>query len=217
MSYPRPATAVSVATCALAAGLIGGAIALPAEYAAARAPLARAADATTPAESAKTSSASESPEEFEGLFAEGEGDEEEVAEGTATAGPTGTSASAGGVSGEGAAGNRGSTSEADAHVSSLKLVRASASALSHHAVRASEIRFAFTLSTSVRVRVQLARASSRAGEVRWRVLPDTVTLTGLQGLNRARLHAANALPAGEYRLTVAAARGSARSILIRVS
>ena len=196
---------------------MGGAIALPAEYAAARTPLTRAADPASPGESAKTSSASESPEEFEGLFAEGEGEEEEVAEGTSAAGATGSSASAGGVSGGGLAADNGSAGEAGARISSLKLVRASASALSHRAVQASEIRFAFTLSATVRVRVRLARASSRAGEVRWHVLPDTVTLSGVRGVNRARLHGANALPAGEYRLTLAAARGGARSILIRVS
>ena len=197
---------------------MGGAIALPAEYAAARTPLTSATEPASPGESAKTSSASESPEEFEGLFAEGEGEEEEeVAEGTSAAGPTGTSASAGGVSGEGLAAGSGSAGEAGARISSLKLVRASASALSHRAVQASEIRFAFTLSANARVRVRLARASSRAGEVRWHVLPDTVTLSGVRGLNRARLHGANALPAGEYRLTLAAARGGARSILIRVT
>ena len=217
MSCPRPATAVRVATCALAAGLMGGAIALPTAYAAARSPLTRAADPLSPSESAKTSSASESPEEFEGLFAEGEGEEEEVAEGTSVAGPTGSSASAGGVSGEGLAGGGGGAGEAGARISSLKLVRASASALAHRAVHASEIRFAFTLSAIARVRVRLARASSRAGEVRWHVLPDTVALSGVRGLNRARLHGGNALLAGEYRLTVAAERGSARSILIRVS
>jgi hypothetical protein len=197
---------------------MGTVIALPTEYAAARAPLTRAADAASPDESAKTSSAGESPEEFEGLFAEGEGEEEEeVMEGTGAAGPTGASARAGGVSGESVAVEGGSAGEAGARISSLKLVRASASALAHRAVRASEIRFAFTLSANARVRVRLARASSRAGEVRWRALPDTVTLSGVRGLNRARLHAGNALLAGEYRLTVAAARGRARSILIRVS
>lgn len=216
MSCPRPATAVRVLTCALTAALTGGAIALPAEYAAARTLPTRAADPASAAETAKNASAAESPEEFEGLFAEGEGEEEEVAEGTSVPSPTGTSASAGGVSGGEVAGE-GTGSEASAHVSSLKLVRASASALSHRAVHASQIRFAFTLSADARVRVRLARASSRAGEVRWHLLPDTVTLSGVRGLNRARLHASNPLPAGEYRLTVAAARGSARSILIRVS
>jgi hypothetical protein len=213
MSCPRPATAVRAAACALAAGLLGGLVALPTDYAAARAPLTRAADPVTPAEPAKTSSASESDEEFEGLWDEGEGEEEEeVAEGTSAVGATGTSVPAGGATGEALA----DEGEAGARVTSLKLVRASTSALSHRAVRASQIRFEFTLSATARVRVRLARASSRAGEVRWRVLAGTFALSGARGINHARLHATDPLPEGEYRLSVATARGSARSILIRV-
>ena len=215
MSCPRPATAVRLAACALATALAGGLTALPVDCADARAALASAPNPPSGTGPAQTSSAGsgEAGEEFE-AYAEGE--EEEVQEGSASAGPTGTSASAREVSGQTVAVEEGAGSSV-VRVSSLKLVRSSAEALAHRAVRVSQVRFAFTLSAAARVRVVLARASDDAGEVRWHALRDTVTLGAARGRNRARLRASGVLSPGEYRLTLLAARGNGRSILIRVS
>lgn len=125
-------------------------------------------------------------------------------------------AGAGGGSTASAEGQVASASEAAVRLSSLRLERASASALAHHAVHASQIRFAFALSGPAKVRATLARASNSAGEVHWRDLPDSLTLTGAAGVNHAHLHGGRELARGEYRLALIAGRGAARSILIRI-
>jgi hypothetical protein len=191
-------------------------LALAAEYASARAPVAESA-VPADGEAVKgpivNGGEAGAGEGVEAPFAEGTGEEEEAEE---AGGPTGTSAST--RLGEAPPGEvrAGAPGEAPVRVSALRLVRASASALTHREVRASRVRFEFTLSAASEVHVTLARASDRAGEVRWRALPDSRTLTAARGSNRARLHAANVLSAGEYRLTVRADDGAARSVLIRV-
>jgi len=201
----------------LAAALTGGLLALPSDCAAAR---GAASSPTIPQSNGQSAGGSEQSldEELEELYAEGEGEEDEVVEGSGSSSPSRTSASSGSGYSEAPTveGSAASAGEADVRISSLKLVRTSAEALAHRAVRASQICFGFKLSASAHVRASLARASNRAGEVRWRALHDTVTLSGARGSNHARLRAANELGPGEYRLTLAPAEGIARSLLIRV-
>ena len=102
-------------------------------------------------------------------------------------------------------------------LSSLKLARKSVAAMAHRAVHASQVRFAFTISAAASVEVRLARASARAGEVRWHTLADSLTLSAVRGSNHGRLHAANLLRAGEYRLTLSVTPGISRAIIIRVN
>jgi hypothetical protein len=132
--------------------------------------------------------------------AEGEEAEIEVEEGT-TGAPAGRKAHAGRLV---------------ARLSGLRLARASAAALAHHAVPASKIRFTFSLSTAAKVHVTLARAVSQKGRVHWRGMADSLTLAAPGGRNRGRLRAANMLVAGRYRLTLRASRGGSRSIIIHV-
>jgi hypothetical protein len=106
---------------------------------------------------------------------------------------------------------------AQVRLSSLKLARRSGAAMAHRAVRASQVRFAFTISAATSVQVRLARASARAGEVRWHTLADSLTLSAVRGSNHGRLHAANLLRAGEYRLTLSVTPGISRAIIIRVN
>jgi hypothetical protein len=150
---------------------------------------------------------------------EAEADVEEGEEGERRFAGAGGGANTAGGAGGFKEGPAASAAEAAGRVriSSLRLLRTTVTALAHRAVRASQVRFAFTLSAPARVRVRLARASNRAGEVRWRALPDSVTLAAARGVDRARLHAANVLGAGEYRLTLIAYHGNSRSIIIRVS
>jgi hypothetical protein len=101
-------------------------------------------------------------------------------------------------------------------LSGLRLTRATVAALSHRHVRASQIRFAFTLSSPDKVRVRLARARSREGHLNWSAMADSVTLAAPRGRDRGRLHAANVLAAGGYRLTLSARRGDSRSLIIHI-
>jgi hypothetical protein len=101
-------------------------------------------------------------------------------------------------------------------LSSLKLARKSVAALAHRAVRASQVRFTFTISAPASVEVRLARGSARAGEVRWHTVADSLTLSAVRGSNHGRLHGANVLRAGEYRLRLSVTPSSSRAIIIRV-
>lgn len=101
-------------------------------------------------------------------------------------------------------------------LSDLRLTHSGAAALEHPALRASEIRFAFTLSAGAKVRARLAKDLTHGARAHWHALADSVTLAGVRGHNRARLRASSVLQAGLYRLTLTPLRGAGRSLIIRV-
>jgi hypothetical protein len=138
----------------------------------------------------------------ESASAEGEGEEAEV---ELEEGPDG-----------GAGGHTAHAGAARVRLSRLRLTRATVAALSHHNVRAAQIRFSFTLSSPDKVRVRLARAHSRTGHVHWSAMADSVTLAAARGRDRGHLYATNVLVAGSYRLTLSARNGGSRALIIHI-
>jgi hypothetical protein len=67
------------------------------------------------------------------------------------------------------------------------------------------------------VRVTLAKRVQVRGHTRWQPLAGSFTIAAGRGRNRRRLHGANTLTAGRYRLLLTPARGSARSLTFQVA
>ncbi len=98
-------------------------------------------------------------------------------------------------------------------VTTLALTRAATTALHHAGPRASRVAFVFTLNVAARVRVTLAKRVIVHGRgIRWQTLPDSRTITGVPGRNGSHLSAPGRLSAGRYRLTLAPAGGSVRTL-----
>jgi hypothetical protein len=76
----------------------------------------------------------------------------------------------------------------------------------------SSVAFAFTLSASARVRVTLARPLHVRGRPRWAREPGSFTYAAPRGRDRLHLKGRLGLAPGRYRLTLAPAHGSARSL-----
>ena len=81
---------------------------------------------------------------------------------------------------------------------------------------ASQMGFAFTITAAARVHVTLAKLIRVRGRTRWQLLSDSLTLTAARGRNSRRLRGRNTLGAGRYRLTLAPAHGTARSLSFQV-
>jgi hypothetical protein len=88
--------------------------------------------------------------------------------------------------------------------------------LAHSRVGVSAVAFSFVLSMPAKVHVALAKRLASHGRGRWQTLPDSLTLSGARGKNRARLSAHRRLAPGLYRLTLTPLHGVARSITLRV-
>jgi hypothetical protein len=135
--------------------------------------------------------------------------------------------SGGGASGQGAAGT-GAPGAGAGHggaqgipkippvVSKLALTRAAAIALRRVRPRVSEVSFAFTLSSSARVKVTLAKQVLVGRRKRWQTLPDSVTVAATKGRNGGHLKAHGALAQGRYELTLTPVGGHKRSLVFRI-
>ena len=102
-------------------------------------------------------------------------------------------------------------------VSGLALTRTATAALRHLArPKVSRVAFAFTLNVAARVKVTLARLVVVHGRKRWRTLPYSLTLAAAKGRDSAHLSAHGTLAPGRYRLTLAPAHGTARTLTFQV-
>ncbi len=111
-----------------------------------------------------------------------------------------------------ASSSSGGSSSGPAVLSRLALTHNAVVALHGARPAASRVGFAFTISAAARVHVTLARLVRVTGRARWRLLSDSLTLSATQGRDSRRLHAHNTLAPGRYRLTLAPAHGTARSL-----
>ncbi len=140
--------------------------------------------------------------------------------GTSSTGtPSGEAASGsggGGTASAGATGTSDAASELVPVLSGLALTRGAIAALSHAQPQAMRLAFVFTLSAPARVRVTLAREIRVHGRIRWQALPDTITIAAAKGRDSGRLRARAALARGRYRLTLAPARGIARTLVFSI-
>ncbi len=96
------------------------------------------------------------------------------------------------------------------------LTKGATAALSHTRPRVSRVAFAFTLNVADRVRVTLAKQVVAHGRKRWQTLPDSLTIAGAAGRDRARLSAHAMLAPGRYRLTLAPVHGTARTLTFQI-
>jgi len=112
--------------------------------------------------------------------------------------------------------NAGSSANAPI-LSALALLRSATAALHRSRPKVSQVAFAFTLNVAARVRVTLAkRISAHGRRIRWQTLPDTLTIAGARGRDRARLSARGRLAPGRYRLTLKPAHGAARTLTFQI-
>jgi hypothetical protein len=101
-------------------------------------------------------------------------------------------------------------------LSSLSLTRSAIIALNRHKPKVSQLGFAFMSSTIAQVHVTLARRVRVKKHGRWHLLPDSLTITALKGLNSHGLHGHSVLAAGNYELTLTPVNGSARSLTFQI-
>ena len=97
-------------------------------------------------------------------------------------------------------------------LSGLSLTHGAVVALRRERPAASLLGFAFTISSSARVHVTLAKLIRVRGRARWQPIADSLTITATRGRNSRRLHGRNALSGGRYRLTLTPTHGTARSL-----
>jgi hypothetical protein len=98
-------------------------------------------------------------------------------------------------------------------LSQLALTRSAIAALNRARPQAARLAFTFKLSAPTRVRVTLAKEIRVHGRIRWQALPVEVTIAAVKGRSSGHLSAQIALAPGRYRLTLAPARGVARSLI----
>ncbi len=101
-------------------------------------------------------------------------------------------------------------------LSAPTLTRTATAALRHGRPRASRVAFAFTLNVGARVHVTLAKLIVAHGRKRWQTLPYSFTIAGAPGRDRAHLNAHRTLAPGRYRLTLAPAHGTARTLTFKI-
>jgi Subtilase family len=101
-------------------------------------------------------------------------------------------------------------------VSALALTPRATTALKRTRPRASQIGFAFTISSAAQVRATLARRVRVKGKTRMKLLPDSLAFTASTGRNSRSLRGRNTLAPGSYRLTLTPAHGVAQSIAIQI-
>jgi hypothetical protein len=103
-----------------------------------------------------------------------------------------------------------------ARISALTLTANARAALRHRRITVAQLGFSFMLSRAVTVHVTLAVRVRSGGHLHWRARRTSLTFAAIKGVNRRRLHGSGGLAPGTYRLTLAPAGGTARSIAIRV-
>ncbi len=97
-------------------------------------------------------------------------------------------------------------------LSALSLTHSAILALNRVRPKASQLGFAFTISETARVHVKLAKWIGARGHGRWRLLPDSLTITATTGRNSRRLNARGTLTPGLYQLTLAPVNGTVRAL-----
>ncbi|MHB8490880.1 MAG: hypothetical protein ACYDA6_01520 [Solirubrobacteraceae bacterium] len=172
--------------------------------------------------------AAEAPEE-EGISeAPAPGEEAEVAEGTPVSegAPEANEAEASeppspeGAPEAEASSSPGATSSSGArgaHLSALRLTRATVSALAHRHLSGSRIAFTFTLSAPATVHVSISRETRRGGHRAWRALIGPRHAGAVRGSNQMHLTGAVRLTTGSYRLGVTLAHGRSHTLTFRVA
>lgn len=100
-------------------------------------------------------------------------------------------------------------------VSALSLTRSALTALRKRP-RVSKLGVAFTLNTSARVRVTVARQVRVRGRAKWSTVSVPLSFSARGGTQTRRLIGRAALRRGRYLLTVAPEHGLARSIVFRI-
>jgi hypothetical protein len=123
-----------------------------------------------------------------------------------------------GGSTSGASGTHSSTGSATLipMLSALSLTKGAIVALNHGQPKASQVRFAFTISAAARVRVTLAKLVRIHGHARWQLLPNSLTIAATKGRNGNRLGGHNSLAPGRYRLMLTPVHGAARSLTFHI-
>jgi len=115
--------------------------------------------------------------------------------------------------GEGEAGEEGQPAAAGGAISGLSFTAATVAAATRHHL--DQLAFSFTASATVHVRVTLSRRVTSHRRVRWHALHRSATISAKPGRNSGRL-ATGPLAPGTYRLTLTAAHGITRSLVIHV-
>ncbi len=100
-------------------------------------------------------------------------------------------------------------------VSALSLTRTAIAALRRRP-NLSKLGIAFTLNTSARVRVTLARRLRVHGHLQWRTIAVPLTLAAHGGRQTRRLAGRAALARGRYLITVTPEHGASRSIVFQI-
>jgi hypothetical protein len=99
----------------------------------------------------------------------------------------------------------------------LQLTAHARSALRRHGpMKLDQLAFSFGLSQATTVHATLAVRTGRKGHVHWQALRGSLIFAAIRGINRRRLHGLGRLTHGAYRLTLVAAAGSSRSLVVHV-
>jgi hypothetical protein len=101
-------------------------------------------------------------------------------------------------------------------LSAPALTKATLAQLAHARARTSQLQFAFTVNRATHVHVTLARLVDVRGQARSQTLAPKLTIAAGKGRDQASLKRRDALAPGRYRLTLAPAAGSARSLVFTV-
>jgi hypothetical protein len=134
--------------------------------------------------------------------------------GTGAGGPSASTSSFGSAS-SGSKGS-GAASKHSVVLSRLALVQKAIAALRHGPPRESQVAFTYTLSAADRVRITLAKLIGHGKRARWQTLGIPLLGSVGGGHQRGHLRGNRILGPGRYRLTVAPAGGSARSLVLLV-
>ncbi|HXC23330.1 MAG TPA: hypothetical protein VNU28_01985 [Solirubrobacteraceae bacterium] len=169
-------------------------------------------------EGTKTSKSVEEVGKSKGVGSEGSGGATNESGGNGTINPGSTSTGNGGKAGGTSTGTGSVASDAPApRITALTLTAYARAALRHGRLEISSLAFSCRLSRATQVKVTLAIRIRSSGRARWRTLHRSLTFAAVTGINRHRLHGSNVLAPDIYRLTLAPAGGTARSLTIRVS
>jgi hypothetical protein len=128
--------------------------------------------------------------------------------------PTASTSSSGSASAGSMA--SGAASKRSVMLSHLALIRAATAALRHGPITQSQLAFTYTLSAADRLRITLAKLIGHGKRARWQTLGAPLVVTAGAGGQRGHLRGHRALSPGRYRLTLAPAGGSARSLVLVV-
>jgi hypothetical protein len=101
-------------------------------------------------------------------------------------------------------------------LSSLSLTRSAIIALNRRKPKVSQLNFAFTSTAIAQVHVTLSKRVRVKKRGVWHPLPDSMTITALNGANHHSLRGHDVLAAGNYELTLAPVNGAARSLTFQI-